>query len=97
MSIHIFVMPMVLSMASLHSLGHNNQNEVKNDFFSHLMPLVPAPFSSGQEDNRNKVSYESFTQVMPLAPVQVSHGTDGMVNSTILLGQMIVTRCKMTF
>ena len=26
-------------MAPLHSLGHNNKNEVKHDFFSYLMPL----------------------------------------------------------
>ena len=33
---------MVLSMAPLHLLGHNDQNEVKHDFFSHMMPWVPA-------------------------------------------------------
>ena len=32
---------MVLPMAPLHSLGHNDQNEVKHDFFSHMMPLTP--------------------------------------------------------
>ena len=35
----------VLSMATLYSLGHNNQNEVKQDFFSHIMPLAPALLS----------------------------------------------------
>ena len=36
----ISVMPMGLSMVPLHSLGHNDQNEVKHNFFSHLIPLV---------------------------------------------------------
>ena len=40
MSEHIFVMSMVLSMAPLHSLDHNDQNNVKN-----VMPLVPALLS----------------------------------------------------
>ena len=34
-------MPMVLSKAPLHSVGDNDQNEMKHDFFSHVMPLVP--------------------------------------------------------
>ena len=33
---------MVLSMSSLHPLGHNDQNEVKYNFLSHVIPLVPA-------------------------------------------------------
>ena len=38
-------MPMVLSVAPLHSLGHNDQTEVKHDVFSHLIPLVPTLLS----------------------------------------------------
>ena len=45
MSIHIFVMQMVLSMAKLHLVGHSNQNEVKHDFFSHMRPLLLALLS----------------------------------------------------
>ena len=47
MSRHILGMAMVLSMAPLHSLGHNDQNDVKHYFFSHVMPLVPALLSCG--------------------------------------------------
>ena len=39
---HSFVMPMMLSMAPLHSLGHSHQNEVKHDFFSPVIPLAEA-------------------------------------------------------
>ena len=34
---HMFVIPMVLIMTQLHSLGHNDQNEVKYDFLIHVM------------------------------------------------------------
>ena len=37
---NIFVMSNVLPMASLHSLGHTDQNEVKLDFFTQVMPLA---------------------------------------------------------
>ena len=40
MPTHITVIPKVLSIAPLHLLGHNNQNGVKYDFDSHVMPLV---------------------------------------------------------
>ena len=43
----ISVMPMVLSMAPLHSLGHNDQNEVKHDFFNHVVPIEPTLLSCG--------------------------------------------------
>ena len=33
-------MPMVLSMAPLHSLGQHDQNEVQHDLFVHVMPLT---------------------------------------------------------
>ena len=33
MSRHTFVIPVVLSMAPLHPLGHNDQNEVKHEIF----------------------------------------------------------------
>ena len=45
MSRPIFVMPMVLQMTLLHSLGHNNKNEVKHDFLSLVKPLIPALLS----------------------------------------------------
>ena len=35
-------MPMLLSMALLHSEGRNDQNEVKHYFFSPVKTLVPA-------------------------------------------------------
>ena len=38
----ISVIIIVLSIAPLHSLGNNDQNEVKCDFFRHVMPLLPA-------------------------------------------------------
>ena len=31
-----------MSMAPLHLLGDNDQNEVKHCFFSHVIPLGPA-------------------------------------------------------
>ena len=40
-----FVMPMVLSVASLHSLGNKYQNEMKHDFLSHLIHLLIALLS----------------------------------------------------
>ena len=42
MSGHIFEMPMVLSMAPLYSLGPSDQIKVKIDFFSQVLPLLPA-------------------------------------------------------
>ena len=45
MSRHIFGMPMLLPMAPLHLLSHNDQNEVKPDFLIHGMSLVLALLS----------------------------------------------------
>ena len=44
---------MVLVMAPLHSLGHNDQNEVKHGFFSHVMLTASsmAQFFSLGKDN----------------------------------------------
>ena len=65
--------PMVLSIALLHSLGHNDQNEVKHYFFSHVMLMIPAllltasllaPFCSFSKDNWNKVWHASFGHVI---------------------------------
>ena len=42
---HIFVMPMALSIAPLHSLNHNDQNNMKHGVFSYVMQLVPALLS----------------------------------------------------
>ena len=36
----VIVIAMVLLMAPLHSLNHNNENQVKHDFFSNVMLLV---------------------------------------------------------
>ena len=36
---------MVLSIVPLYSLGYNDENEVKHDFFSHKKQLVPALLS----------------------------------------------------
>ena len=40
MSRHTFVIALLLAILSLHLLGHNDQSEVKHDFFSHVMPLI---------------------------------------------------------
>ena len=40
MSRHIFGAPMLLSLATSHLLGHNDQNEVKHDSV-HVMLLAP--------------------------------------------------------
>ena len=40
------MMPMPSSMTPLHSLGHDNQNEVQHDLFGHVMPLALALVSS---------------------------------------------------
>ena len=45
MTRHVFVMSMVLSMAPLHSLPQNHQNEVEHDFDSHVIPFEPALLS----------------------------------------------------
>ena len=42
---HFFGMSIVLSMAPLLSLCHNDQNEVKHDISGHGMLLVPALLS----------------------------------------------------
>ena len=42
-------MQMTSSIASLHSLGHDDQVEVQQDFFGHVTPLVPA--STSHDDN----------------------------------------------
>ena len=45
MSRNIFVIPKMLSVAALNSLGHNDKNKVKHDFFNHVMPLESALLS----------------------------------------------------
>ena len=35
-----YIMPMVPSMASLNSLGHDDWNEVQHDFSGHVIPLA---------------------------------------------------------
>ena len=45
MSRHISLWCQLLSMVPLHSLGNNDQNKVKHDFFNHVMPLVTALLS----------------------------------------------------
>ena len=37
-----YVMLLASSMTPLHFLGHYNWNKVQHDFFSHMLPLVPA-------------------------------------------------------
>ena len=41
LSRHIIVMPVVLSMAQLNLLGHNDQIKEIYDFLNHVMSLVP--------------------------------------------------------
>ena len=76
---HMFVMPMMLSIISLHAVGYNDHNEVEQDIFSHMMPLVPVflscdssciingtMFFSLHEGNVCKVShdFQSIAHVM---------------------------------
>ena len=95
MSRHIFMLSVVLSKAPLHSLGHNDQSEVKQEFlvmywhFYQYCCYVEQTATSMAplcEDNWNKVWHDSFGHIMLLAPVPTSHDT-GIVNDTILLGQ----------
>ena len=41
MSQHMSVMPIALSMPPLHSLGHNDEHEVKHDFSVIVVALLP--------------------------------------------------------
>ena len=50
LSRHFLVILIVLSITPFHPLGHNDQNEVKHDFFSHVMPLFSALLS--YDENR---------------------------------------------
>ena len=78
MSRHMFRMPMLLSMVSLHLLGYSDQNEVKMTFSimgcywykhcSHVITSSVAPFQSLGQDNWNKML----------------HDTDGIISSTVL-------------
>ena len=80
MSRHIFVMPMVLSLASLLALGQGDQNEVKHNVFSHMMPLIIALLSCVAnciindtisllgEDDWNKVWHDCFGYVDDVGP-----------------------------
>ena len=87
-------MPMVLSRAPLHSLDHNDQNEMEYDFLvkwyhwyhhcCHVTGSSMVPFCSLGEDNWNKVCHASIGHVILLAPVWDSHDTKGIINSTIL-------------
>ena len=76
----------MFTMASLHLLGHNDKNDVKNDFFSHVMQNASSmtPFCSLCEDSWNKVWHDSFGHIMLLAPVHVLHDPNGILNSPIL-------------
>ena len=90
---------MVLSMAPLHSLCHNDQNEVKHDFVSHVMPLVPGLLSCDAKCISNGIILftrwrqlkqgviGSFGHVMLLLPVWASHETDGIVDGIILFAR----------
>ena len=53
-------MPLVLSMAPLHSLGQYNQNEVQNDFYGHVMSLAAAVASC----DGNKIISGTITFVL---------------------------------
>ena len=103
-------MPRVLSMAPLYSLGHNDQNEVKHDFFNHVMPLVPALLSCDSNCIINgTISFIRWRQliqgviwllihVMLLAPVWASHATGDTVNGTISCSvKMTEPQCNMIF
>ena len=80
---------MALSMAQLHLLPPDDQNEEQHDFFGHFMPLQPllaphvvhgivndttACIGSG---NKNEVQYNVFGHVIPLALVLSPNNTNG--------------------
>ena len=63
-----------LSMAPLHSLGQDYENEVQHDFMvmwhhwdQYQCNMIPL-HSLGQDD-LNEVQHDSFSPVMPLAPM----------------------------
>ena len=78
-------MSMVLSMTPLHLLGHSDENEVKHELLSYVMPLVPAlqscyeisiiiaPVCSLGEDNCNKVWcwHHIILIASPIAPLHL--------------------------
>ena len=47
-------MPNGIINGTIHFLGQDNQNEVQQDFFGHVMPLVLAPKS---KDAGNTISH----------------------------------------
>ena len=83
---------MLLSMAPLHLLGHNYQNEVKHDslymwyhgyqFWHHMVPMaLKIKFYSLGQDKWNEMQ---LGHDMPLALVSVSHNADGIISGNIL-------------
>ena len=71
---------MVSSMAALHSLGQDDQNEIKHDILfmrhhwhwceHHVMSMASsiAPLHSLYQDDQNEMQHQLFDHVMPLAP-----------------------------
>ena len=92
----IFMMPMVLSMAILHSLGHNDQNDMKHLLFSQLIPLLPALLSKDANciingiisslgvGNLNK-AWQDFWSCY--AAATILWALHGIVNDTILFAR----------
>ena len=85
MSRHIFGMSILLSMATLHLLGHSDQSKVKHDSV-YVMPLAPVLASHGANDiwKGYHICYDKTTErrwcyVMPLAVTSVSHDADGII------------------
>ena len=83
------------SVAPLHSLSKDNQNEVQHHFLlmcypwqwhqCHVMQMVfsMAPLHSLHHNACNEVQYDFFGDVIPLVLVLASYDADGIINGTI--------------
>ena len=93
MSRHIFGMPMLLPMAPLHLLSHNDQNEVKPYFLNHGMPLVLALLSY----NCIISSTILFIRWRQLKQSMISNWLHCQWHHFVCEVKMIETRFNMTF
>ena len=84
---------MALSVAPLHSLGQDNQNDGQHNSWScettgvcqhYVIQMISStlPLHSLGQDDQIEVQHDFFGHVTPLAPVSVSHDADGIVNDT---------------
>ena len=83
---------MVLHMAPMHSLGYNNQHELRHDFFQsfdttgvgiEIMWCQQHPPMAPLQDNQNEVQQDLLGNVIPSAMALASHDADGIINGSI--------------